>query len=203
MHAIYTTPGFVADSRPTGEAGKILSIFTRDFGMVSAIAQGIRFEKSKLRYHVQNYSLGIFSLVRGKEFWRLTSAQEGEAEVPVSARELVAKIAALLRRLLPGEDPHPELYELVAASLDFVRSSHGGAGFAAQTGTELSSEQAKTLESLIVLRILHSLGYIGNDASLNGFMDTFEITNEVLAAAVPHRQDMNKAINSALRESHL
>src|SRR4051812_13786640 len=111
MHAIHTTPGFVIDSRPYGEAGKILSIFTQDLGLVSAIAQGIRLEKSKLRYYVQNYSFARYSLVRGKEFWRLTSAAESE-EGTWNA-ELVAKIAALLKRLLQGEEPHPELFELV------------------------------------------------------------------------------------------
>jgi chromosome segregation protein len=74
MHPIHTTPGFIIDSRPYGEAGKLLSIFTRDFGLVTTSASGIRFEKSKLRYHSQDYSFGSFSLVRGKELWRLTSA---------------------------------------------------------------------------------------------------------------------------------
>ena len=74
MHAIHTTPGFIIGSRPYGEAGKMLSIFTRDFGLVTATAQGIRLERSKLRYHAQDLSFGSFSLVRGREFWRLTSA---------------------------------------------------------------------------------------------------------------------------------
>ena len=77
MHPIHTTPGFIIDSRPYGEAGKLISIFTRDFGLVTASASGIRFERSKLRYHSQDYSFGSFSLVCGKELWRLTNASEG------------------------------------------------------------------------------------------------------------------------------
>ena len=76
MHPIHTTPGFIIGSRPSGEAGKMISIFTRDLGLVFASAQGIRFEKSKLRPFTQDYSFGQFSFVRGKEYWRLTSAQE-------------------------------------------------------------------------------------------------------------------------------
>ena len=50
MHPIHTTPGFIIASRPYGETGKILSIFTRDIGLVGAVAQGIPFEKTKIRY---------------------------------------------------------------------------------------------------------------------------------------------------------
>jgi DNA repair protein RecO (recombination protein O) len=112
MHTIHTTEGFIIDSRPYGEADKLLSIFTRDFGLVMATAQGIRLEKSKLRYYCQDYSFGTFSLVRGKEFWRLTSAQGSDAPQPAAPAEpLFARIAQLLRRLIHGEEPVPGLYE--------------------------------------------------------------------------------------------
>src|SRR5690349_11857408 len=90
MYAIHTTPGFIIGSRPYGEAGKMLSIFTRDLGLVLAAAQGIRLEKSKLRYSAQDYSFGTFSLVRGKEFWRLTNSaptSAGESSLPTARSE--------------------------------------------------------------------------------------------------------------------
>src|SRR5690349_10081885 len=75
MYSIITTEGFIIDSRPSGEAGKLLYIFTKDHGLVMATAQGIRLEKSKLRYFIQDYSFGVYSFVKGKEYWRLTNAQ--------------------------------------------------------------------------------------------------------------------------------
>ncbi|MFA6404918.1 MAG: recombination protein O N-terminal domain-containing protein [Candidatus Paceibacterota bacterium] len=76
MHNIYTTSGFVIGSSLYGEADKMLFVFTRDFGLVNVIAKGIRLGKSKLRFCVQDYSLGIYSLVRGRDIWRLTDARE-------------------------------------------------------------------------------------------------------------------------------
>ena len=162
MYVIHTTPGFIIESRPRGEAGKLLSIFTRDLGLVLASAQGIRFEKSKLRYHSQEYSFGEFSFVRGKEFWRLTSANAGQiksdqklvtfsdeaiaSHSPAAAREIVGRIALLLRRLLHGEEAHPELFNEVQSAADFL-SAHNS----------LSAEQLQTFESLIVFRILKLL----------------------------------------------
>ena len=86
----------------------MLSIFTRDLGLVTAVAQGIRFEKSKLRAFIQDYSFGFFSLVKGKEFWRLTGGQEivniesQDVIVERGVAELIARLALLLRRLLQG-----------------------------------------------------------------------------------------------------
>jgi DNA repair protein RecO len=201
MYAIHTSPGFIIDSRPFGEAGKLLSIFTRDFGLVRAAAQGIRLEKSKLRYYAQDYFLGTFSLVRGKEFWRLTSAQAAQGtqeirnmkyEVGHKSQELIARVASLLKRLLQGEEAHPELFECVQACMTFLSEM-----------PNLTEEQLKTLESITVLRILKTLGYIGNDTSLNGEFESRQLSPEVLNSLVPKRTLMNKHINKALEESHL
>jgi recombinational DNA repair protein (RecF pathway) len=189
MHAIHTTPGFIIDSRPSGEAGKLISIFTRDYGLVFASAQGIRLEKSKLRYHAQEYSFGVFSLVRGKEYWRLTSAQGSSGQ---ASSELIARLALLLRRLLHGEEPHPELFMIIESCSRFLRENES-----------VSDEQLKSLESLIVLRVLRALGYIGNDAGLSDIASSFDLSLGLLDALNEKRASMNQHINKALRESHL
>ncbi len=221
MHAIHTTPGLIIDSRPYGEAGKMLSIFTRDLGLVMAAAQGIRLEKSKLRYHVQNHSFGMYSLVRGKELWRLTSAS-GQEEYSSSkksseprrrretgaasadadagfenrtippAAELVARISLLLRRLLQGEEPHPELFDIVHSCLGFASRS-----------PDLTDEQIRSIESLAVLRMLHVLGYIGKEPQFADCLASSEMTADLIAKASTARILINKHINKALKESHL
>jgi len=216
MYPIRTTPGFIIDSRPSGEASKVFSIFTRDLGLIWAVAQGVRLEKSKLRYHTREYSLGIFSFVRGKEVWRLTSAQgveKGDQRVePTEAQkekgkskdtiaiekgedyigELLPRIASLLKRLLNGEDPHPELFDGIQDVLTFLN-----------THPELNQDQLKTFESLLVLRILHQLGYVGNVSEFEAAIKGEAITVELLNACTPLRTLMNQHINKALKESQL
>lgn len=200
MHAIHTTAGFVVGSRPYGDAGKILSIFTRDFGLVFATAQGIRLEKSKLRYFIQDYSWGVYSFVRGKEYWRLTSAQErdGEADDVTSSvasnggRDLVARVALLIRRFLQGEEPHPELFDSLESSLSYL-SKIG----------ENNTEDLLSLESVIVYRILNLLGYIGNDLHIDEAINRGDITGNLLDLVTEKRKIINQHINKALQESHL
>jgi len=202
MHPIHTTPGFIIGSRPSGEAGKMISIFTRDLGLVFASAQGIRFEKSKLRPFTQDYSFGRFSFVKGKEYWRLTSAQDNtnlrmhpnptNDESANGAQALIVRVASLLERLLHGEQPHPELFDCVETANVFLAGS-----------SNLDDEELETLESLIVIRILHHLGYIGDAADLNGHVHSLELSKNLLQSLKGKRATMNRHINKALKESHL
>ncbi len=194
MYSITTTSGFIIESRPTGEAGKILSIFTRDLGLVRAGAQGIRLEKSKLRYHAQEFSLGEFSFVRGKEIWRMTNADQVESitNLHQPSQELVARIALLLRRLLHGEEPHLELFEHVESLFVFVKEI-----------PHFSDEHMKTLESLMVYRILLVLGYIGADKKIDTRISSTELSIFFLDEIAGQRALLNTHINKALKESHL
>lgn len=204
MYTIHTTPGFIIESRPSGEAGKLLSIFTRDLGLVFASAQGIRLEKSKLRYHSQELSFGEFSFVRGKEYWRLTNAdetqsKEGTTEIRKNNSALIGRIALLLRRLLHGEEANPELFEHVEQSFDFLNNFTDQSGVSAK----LSPEQLQTFESVVVFRILHLLGYVGTDKKLSEKVFIEKLSIELLDELKGQRAIVNQHINKALRESHL
>ena len=56
MHHIYHTEGIILGSRNFGEAGKYYYIFTRDLGMITAGAQGVRKMSSKLRFVLQDFA---------------------------------------------------------------------------------------------------------------------------------------------------
>ena len=197
MYDIQTTPGLIIDSRPYGEAGKILYIFTRDLGLVRVVAQGVRLEKSKLRYQAQNYSFGQFSLVRGKEYWRLVGVEANKTEDPAqSSKEswlaILAPLALLLKRLLQGEEAHPELFLCLEACDQFLKKEE-----------KLGNELEKTLESVMVFRILDRLGYIGTDRSLDGELRKNELSLALIESLGSKRLEINKHINRALKESHL
>jgi len=64
MHHIYHTHGFILSSRNNGEANRMLMIYTREMGLIRAVAQGIRLHKSKLRFTLQDFSYVNVDLVR-------------------------------------------------------------------------------------------------------------------------------------------
>lgn len=192
-YSIVTTPGFVISSQPYGEAGKLLHIFTRELGLVLATAQGIRLEKSKLRYSSQEYSLAEFSFVRGKEFWRMTNVTAlGLEKVNTWALTLEARLAALLKRFLQGEQANPELFDAVLAFVKFAAES-----------ADLEQSELEALESLVMARVLDRLGYIGNDEKLTEYLKNDDIGKELLWEVYKMKKVFIGHINRGLKESHL
>lgn len=184
MHHIYTTPAFVIHSSPHGEAGKFLLLFTKDFGMIGATAQGIRLGTSKLRYHMQDFNFSNVSVVRGKEVWRITGAHELDH---VTGTLVHLKILKLLKRLLQGEDKNEKLFEILE---ELYR-------------TEIKEEDFEYVECLMVLRILNALGYVRSVSQFNQFFENDLINKELIRAVQKLKTDIVKVINQALKESHL
>lgn len=111
-YAVYGTRGFILGSSPSGEASKLYWIYTEDFGLVRAKAQGVRLIQSKLRYNLEEYSFCSLSLVKGKEVWRVT----GSVSLETKSKEnllIRARVLNLVRRLVQGEERNQELFDVL------------------------------------------------------------------------------------------
>lgn len=115
-YAVYTTKAWILSSAPSGEASKTYHLYTESFGLVHARAQGVRKLDSKLRYSLDDFSFATVSLVRGKEFWRLTGSEK--AELPEEGRLIRARVLSLVRRLVHGEERNEALFSALDALRD-------------------------------------------------------------------------------------
>ena len=122
------------------------SILTRELGVIRATALGARKIESKLRGALEPYILSSISLVRGREHWRATSAESLKS---ISPSPLVARPLLLIEKLIQGESPHPELFDMVEEAI----------------GSNTSLDEQ--FEISFVSRILFHLGYLKeNDLTL-------------------------------------
>jgi recombinational DNA repair protein (RecF pathway) len=114
-YAVYSTRGFILGSSPSGEASKLYSIYTEDFGLIRAKAQGVRLIQSKLRYNLEEYSFCSLSLVRGKEVWRVTGSVSLETRPKDIKNDVLirARVLNLVRRLVQGEEKNVELFDVL------------------------------------------------------------------------------------------
>jgi recombinational DNA repair protein (RecF pathway) len=144
-YAVYSTRGFILGSAPSGEASKIYSIYTEDFGLIRARAQSVRLLVSKLRYNLEDYSFATFSLVRGKEFWRLTGAEK--TALDQSTLLVRARVLNLVKRLVQGEEKNEKFFAALS----------------------LMTEGAVS-ETFLLSHILSALGYL----DLEGLKDKTE-----------------------------
>jgi len=193
MHHIYHTEGLILGSRNFGEAGKYYSIFTRDLGMIYASAQGIRKMSSKLRFVLQDFSYVKIDLVRGKDFWRLTSASKTNTLDNISKNsetfKIFANIGRLLQRLLAGEETNEELFADLLSGLIILEKSK-------------TKEELQNVEAIIVLRVLNNLGYIGDDETFKNIIKS-PFGEDLIFEVGKSRLKILSEINKALGETHL
>ncbi len=193
MHHIYHTEGLILSSRNYGEAGKYYAIFTRDLGMVYASAQGVRKMSSKLRYVLQDFSHIKLDLVKGKDFWRITSATKSDALNELiknkTAFSVFVNITRLLKRLLAGEEPNVILFDDLVKGLNVLEKIK-------------EIEQINHMEIILVLRILNNLGYIGSNLNVDNLI-TSPFEHQLVFEVAKSRKDILNTINKALKETHL
>src|SRR3989344_9675325 len=152
-HHIYHTEGFVLRGESIGEANKYFRIFTKDFGMIGGVAQGVRLLKSKLRYSLQDYSYSKISLVRGKNTWRIVGAiKEKNLRDSLDDSDkfyVLAKAFSLLNRLVRGEEKNESLFDHIFSACEFLEKE------------DVNDFYLKNFERVLAMRILRSLGYLG------------------------------------------
>ncbi len=192
-HHIYHTQGFVLSSRNTGEANKILTVFTRELGLIRATVQGIRLNKSKLKFSIQDLSFATIDFVKGKEVWRITSAKNITSFPLARANNdslvLIMRISSLLERFCGPEISNEKIFDELIQALYILDDN-----------VENSTREA--LELHLVLRIMHELGYIGESDLLSRYLAT-SFDKDKTENLLKERQSIISHINKALSESQL
>lgn len=139
-YTIYQTEGIVISKKDFGEAERVYKIYTEKFGMITATAQGVRNLKSKLRYNLDLFAYGNFSVVAGKSadwrIWRITDAEEIK-KIKDDNLTLFSRIVNFLLRMIKGEERSDFIWRKVK---DLFRA-----------GVD---------ETQAVAEILHNLGYM-------------------------------------------
>lgn len=189
---VHTTRAYVLSSRNTGDANRALTLLTRDLGTVVATAQSVRRERSRLRFALQRFSFAEVSLVRGRGGWRVTNAYPLENiffSATPEKRRVIVNVSKLLRRLLQGEFPDANLYDVVSS------------GFFALL--EAQQSEVRIFELMFVSKLLSNLGY----DTLKGTLKPFKLgsfDNEALKEqTMKERGKIVREINAALASSGL
>ncbi|MEI8337994.1 MAG: recombination protein O N-terminal domain-containing protein [bacterium] len=188
-HVKYTTDAFVITSKEHGEADRIFKLYTKDFGMIFAIAKGVRHLKSKLNPHLSIGSRVKISLVKGKEFWRLIEAVKYDEEnIPIKSRKHFAKIIAVVSRLVQGEEKNLDMYNTL---VDLNKALF-----------YLPKECLEGIELIASTKVLSSLGYSPTEKIFNTIRESSFCEKDALFA-LSEKSKIITLVNNALTQSHL
>jgi len=150
-HTIYQTPGIILAKKDFGEADRLYSIFTEKFGMINAVAQGVRYLKSKLRYNLDLSSHANFAVIAMRDFWRIVDVEEIEGNKGIVSNhqrlKIFARFANFLTRMIKGEEKNNFIWQEIK-NLTFSLTD--------------KNQNLEDLEIRAVAKILHNLGYMEN-----------------------------------------
>jgi len=192
-HISYKTEAIVLGHIARGEANNVFILLTPDLGLLYAHGQGVRLEKSKLRFSLQDFSIIDAMLVHGKTGWRITNASPKVScyyEMNKESLSLTARIFSLIKKLVVGEEQNTELYTLCSSNIFGLLDK------------KISNEERARIEIVWVLKALSILGYVDMQNMQNIENMTFDqvrLNTDIDSI----KKDALSQINRAIESSHL
>ncbi len=195
MYTKHHTKALVLNSYDSGEADKVYALLTPDFGKVYAKAHGVREHKARHKGALQAMSEAHVSLVRGKNGWRITNVTAERSLWSALATDrtklsVLIRVLKLVRRLVPGEGHAEKVFSIISTFADsLIRTNR--------------ARDVQSAETLTVLRLFATLGYLKHNERFTAFLSSDELSNDTLTAFAPHRKEAVAALNESLEATQL
>lgn len=154
---VYKTEAIVLARKNVGEADRILTLFTKEYGKLRVLAKGIRKVTSRRSPHAEVFSMTLMLLHRGKTNLDIV----GEI-TPLETFQYLRKhlnrvilayyLCELVERLLPEKQEHRDVYTLLAQNLKKMN--------------EENIDNPDQLNNKFALELLRILGFMSKDKIL-------------------------------------
>ena len=124
--AIINTSAIVLRRINHGETSLIVNFYTREFGKIAAIAKGARRQKSQFAgvLDLMNYLNVVLYTKETREVQTLSSAEYAipflKIQRDIEKTYLGMTMLETLRQAIIGEEPHPEVFDLLVQSLEVL-----------------------------------------------------------------------------------
>jgi len=122
--ALIRSEGIVLKTHALGDTSRIVVVYTRDHGLVKLVAKGARKTPSRFGISLEPLSRSrfLFYYKPDRDLHLLsqtdTIVATGVGLTDLSRLAHAQAAVELLDRLVWGEEPHPDLYDLLSATLD-------------------------------------------------------------------------------------
>ena len=111
------TEAIVLKTADLGEADRLLTIYTKEFGKIQVLAKGIKKLESKLRYNLEPLSYSLLILVEGKNFRIVKDAvlidQFLSVRNDLEKIKIAYKIVDIINELIAGEEKDEDVWNLI------------------------------------------------------------------------------------------
>lgn len=122
----FTTDGLVIRERSIGETDRLITVLTRDRGVINAFAAGAKAVKSRKGAATGMLAYSSFSIVKKKDTYKIYEAAVQriffEAGMDISLLSLAQYFCELCGAVVPAETESEEFLRLILNSLHFLLS---------------------------------------------------------------------------------
>lgn len=119
-----STDGLIIREQQTGEDDRLVTILTRDYGILRAFVRGAKRIRSKSQSATQLFAYGKYSIYRGKDAYSIDEAQPVEIffdlRNDIASLSLAQYFCELAGELAPVEDDADEYLRLVLNALHML-----------------------------------------------------------------------------------
>jgi DNA repair protein RecO (recombination protein O) len=154
---VYVVEGVVLKRRSSGEADRILTIFTKQYGKICVSAKGIRRITSRRAGHLEIFNHVILTLHQGHIMDIVTEAQSvfrGDVfSADITKVGYAYCVCELVDQLMPEKQEHRDVFILLRDSLLNLDKSK-------------SNEESQVVLTDFIHHLLWSLGYLPYDTTL-------------------------------------
>jgi len=180
----YKTEGIVIRRRNLGEADKLITLLSRDYGKITLLAKGIRRISSKKAPHLELFNLVEVYLIRSRSFNIITEA-EAICSFPRLRKnlDLLAYSYKLLEEvdtLLPEDEPYPSVFSALYHLLFDLNQTY--------------KPNLPMLVNNFTLQLMWELGYLPKGKTLK-----FDEINTLLEDIVEKRFKSDKLLTKLLK----
>lgn len=142
---------FVLAETEKGEADKILTLFSKEFGRIEVLAKAIRKMQSKLRGDIPLFSICEIQFIQGKSFKTLTGAilinSFENLKKDLERLKIAYKIADVFVRLVKPPQQDEKIWSLLKEVFEYLNNP------------QLNIEDLRITYSYFFWRLLAILGY--------------------------------------------
>jgi len=191
-HAIYQTPALILKTKNMRESNKMVTLFTKKFGVMYASLQSVREQKSKMRFHVNLFSLVDVDVIDGRNIWKLVGIHEVSSSLTFSHTPwfgLFDKVSLLLLRLCQGQEPNDEIWS------DIINLHKGYKIFSEEHSLEV-------IEIIFAARALYFLGYWEEPLEFMTIKNPY-FDQDIQKLILENKSDIVHQINEGLHSSQL
>ena len=192
----YTTEAFILREYEQGEHDLVYKVWTREFGIIFAVAKSIRKINAKLRSLIKKNDFTIITLVKGRDVWRLVGAEESISGTEFSisriwslkAKKVISEVVA---KFLEEKKTYKKLFDKMKSIFSSTQ--------------DIDILDINNFKILIYYLVLVDTGYA--DASIIGAKDIEDYKNFSMKDFYTHfilnEKEVKKHVLHVLRETML